>query len=670
MEEDAWRGPARKRLLSELLLESEWLMKRVRASSSNSSTSRPTCTETNANPTASTTTTTNAPAPLLFPSASAFFGCASTIVSKTEDPIIAAETKPTLWAKAGPACILAALPAKRPRLRLQWASLCRSLPHFGDPEDRVLNPSLAATESLQWVLEPFRRTAPLTAILTGTHKEATARLLGDAAPLSPVVQPCPFFQRRNRRRTCAIHRSFETIGSEVQARSPPEAKAYHAAWDRQEPLSLPPTCSCAQAEAVIAWIRKISETLSSPAASSSESTEVTPETATISSLMTEAENLLASGGFCSTCSGLQYHPFSFIEVPLSHECQTLVDFCERVPLPPKTQVFCDGPKITVCVVCRSPQHEWQAWKALFSAGEHRHAAIYDVCSAHYFPGYRATKLYWTRGLVKKAETPLATQPPSVVREETVMREEAAPPEPPEAPVETALSPSLAVPGQSPASIHSPRSLEPEAMSLEAPEPDVLEAGDSPLQRAWRALAVPFESPLKPPPALPLNMARIQPHPLFVATGQPALTTPDLRRIYCLMPRPIPPNLSIPPQECVAIETAHRERICHAEQTALQEEVCSLRRQQIVADHRLTLLRQQAWGFRLTTPELPPVPPARPLLRTQPVPPVERRRSPPAAPRREPPIRRDVPPRTVNAAYASAAASRINATRNPSHTDRR
>eukprot|EP01053_Blabericola_migrator_P011120 Blabericola_migrator_1__11119@NODE_649_length_7061_cov_165_821132_g475_i0_p1_GENE_NODE_649_length_7061_cov_165_821132_g475_i0NODE_649_length_7061_cov_165_821132_g475_i0_p1_ORF_typecomplete_len708_score82_74_NODE_649_length_7061_cov_165_821132_g475_i015843707 len=691
---------ARKRLLSELRLESEWLSQRQPCQS-------------NMVP--------------LFPSATCFFGCAPSIQTESARSSSAEQPKRDskahqLYTLAGPACILSVMPeppasqeigkrADHQRVRLQWASLCKSQPVFGDPVDRIINPQQCAVapndEPLQWVQDPFSRPTSTTAILAGTRRDSpgtTLRVLGDPAPLSPVIQPYPFYNKRNRRRACSIHAQLES-GARLQ-NLPPEVKAYKTAWDREEPLSIPPTCSCAS-EAVAgryqqlikcivdALTAHIPMTPQSPLpAVSDDPSKPPPPPLVEASVLREMEDLMTQQADCSACGGLQYYPFSFIETPLTHDCSSLLDFCERVPLPPNTEVFCDGPKVTACISCRSPQHEWEVYKALYVANEHRCAVIYDVCTSHYYPCHKPSKLYWSRSSIMRVPVSSSggsgvTLSPGVVQPDTTN-----------------------VVTQSPSSVHSPRSVNGAENNMVAEEPTEAlgDVADSPLQVLWRSLLPAFKSPLSPPLQCPFNLSRCQPHSLFSLSGIPSLTSPDLRRVYCITPRHLSasfdPSAVITRDECLAIEEAHKKRVHWDETLALHKEVLQLRRQHTVADHRLNMLRQQAWGFRLATPDMVTTSPGgglqvtqptpRSVLRIQPVGPTwnartgsntqptrpEPRRSPShnrgsntsqSKGRSENPGggggggRRDPMPRYTPNAFPSAAASRIHAGRSSTHT---
>lgn len=498
-----------------------------------------------------------------FPTALHFFG--SQVSSRSE---VSVSSKSTIFGAAGNGCLLLSSPSsgeeKRPaydRRLPKWATLAFPDPEFGDrAEIAVFNPPAGVSvedevSELTWLANPLSPPSLPVAILMAARDCVVARnLMGDSRPLSPVIQPhFPFHVRRNKRRSCPTHAPKEI---DPQEEGDTDARAYKAAWNRGEPLSLPPLCSCANDELIASYTELLGLC---------ELTDSgTPELALLEQ---RCAAFLAERGACGVCAGLQYYPYSLLEVSLSHDVPGLAEVVQVYPFPSETDCYAEGPKVTLCVVAKSPKHEWEIYKALLAVHATEAVVVYDICSVHFRPGVQLSDLYWSRTL------PTST---------TVV---------PMSPTAQPLS-----------ATEMPITVPPLSKTV----PPLLNS-EQPLTVSGTAYSTPLYSPPQHLLNISTQKSSLQGTPInsFASRG--------CRRPFCVRPRVLPDPVAL--RACVSdaelaqLQSAHEERVLSAQTKPLIQEIFKCRF--VAAQELLDLqgLRDQALALNLTaTPRIPVKPP--------------------------------------------------------------
>lgn len=325
----------------------------------------------------------------LFPTALQFYGCWE---ESEQEKLRLSQSQRKLKN-----CLLKSLPKDSDetglfdRRRPAYAALVEPTPLFGDiAEVEALNPSTRVEVEgeqthLTWLSTPqLTHSLPLTIMTSAANTRAAKEMLGYSRPLSPVLQPQnQFHVKRSKRKCCPLHRDpSKSSPSTTDISSSPistSEKACAMVWNMEEPLSLPPLCSCPN-ETLIARYTKLISAVGKE---------------DLSALQIQAEGLMEGAGVCSNCAGILYFPFSFVEILLSQDVPTLAEVADVYPLPANTDIYCDGPRVTACIIAKNPKHEYDICRGLAALDALQHAKIYDVCSYHFYPGAQLSEYYWT-----------------------------------------------------------------------------------------------------------------------------------------------------------------------------------------------------------------------------------------------------------------------------------
>ncbi|KAF8820774.1 hypothetical protein IE077_002827 [Cardiosporidium cionae] len=99
---------------------------------------------------------------------------------------------------------------------------------------------------------------------------------------------------------------------------------------------------------------------------------------------------LPSVCFNKNCQGLLFVPYSFIEVSLNHEIDSVILFSKTVFVPADTELYCGNTRHTIIIVTRSPEHEYLCWKALSLRNLSDSSLIYDIDQNSFHPYFKPT----------------------------------------------------------------------------------------------------------------------------------------------------------------------------------------------------------------------------------------------------------------------------------------
>eukprot|EP01071_Lankesteria_metandrocarpae_P001889 Lankesteria_metandrocarpae@DN1948_c0_g1_i1.p1 len=149
---------------------------------------------------------------------------------------------------------------------------------------------------------------------------------------------------------------------------------------RQEPIGVPPMCSCVDSKSFDEWTAMVDK-LNRSAESSHMSGNAHDDSERRVSPVSD-DSLV---GVCAVCQGLLYFPYSVIEVPITRDLQTADQFARLVPLGHAVDIYCEGTKCTISLVCRNSEQEAVCCLGLKLSGLLDSAVVFDLCSVHYVP---------------------------------------------------------------------------------------------------------------------------------------------------------------------------------------------------------------------------------------------------------------------------------------------